>query len=154
MAHILTAPYSRQIEALLAPAVWSIDPVTMQVAAATVKTERIGQAGCDDQNYPSIGTAHAALSPDGRFLVTNRWTGSLNVVDLLDRKAWVIDAPGLQKTGGIDFNYADGGNHLLAVHGIDRIGVYKWNDGAGLSTRAIKGVFLPQCLNATAIFLE
>ncbi len=75
---------------------------------------------------------HATLSPDERFVVMNRWdVGEVSVADLLKRTADVRQLEGLKKAGGVAFNRGWIGKGRLAVHGIDRIGIYEWPaDGA------------------------
>lgn len=74
-----------------------------------------------------IGSVHASLSPTGRYLVTNRWTGSepMNIADLALRTAHAVSLPpDLAPIGGLSFNRTAHGTGLLAVHGIHSVAVF------------------------------
>jgi hypothetical protein len=67
------------------------------------------------------------VSPDGGELVTNTWAGpELNVVDLSRRTVRLVEATGLEKTGGVAFNHGKHNAGLLAVHGVDQVAIFRW----------------------------
>lgn len=73
-----------------------------------------------------LNLTHAALSPDGRYLIRNRWnTGELSVGDLVRRTAWTLATPS-QMNGGIAFNRGWINPGLLAVHTGPKIYIYEF----------------------------
>jgi hypothetical protein len=66
---------------------------------------------------------HAALSPDGRYVVVNTGRSYVSVIDVGAQRVWVLDTPGLNRTAGVAFNSASE-RPLLAVHGMGRVAIY------------------------------
>ena len=71
---------------------------------------------------------HAIQSPDGRYIVTNRWESNLlNVADLVQRRAWTVELDADVKTiGGIALNGTPVNGNVLAVHSGSRVLTYEW----------------------------
>jgi hypothetical protein len=106
--------------------VLTIDIATMRETAPMVHAAPLVLGGTDAALIPAA-YGHASVSPDGRFLVTNRWGApQLNVVDLVARTATTVTVP-FQPTGGVAFNYDPGSTGLLAVHGLRRVGVFRFD---------------------------
>lgn len=79
------------------------------------------------------GVGHATLSTNGRYLVTNRWESpELNVVDLVDREAWVVDVAGVKRIGGVAWSHGPSHPDLLAIHAIDEIIIAELDPTTGL----------------------
>jgi Mg-chelatase subunit ChlD len=77
----------------------------------------------------AINRMHGALSPDGRYLVTNRGdSNELNVADLDDRTSWTLATrPDIESIGGVAFDWRHLNSELLAIHANDKVFVYQWS---------------------------
>lgn len=74
---------------------------------------------------------YMAISPDGRFLVING--GNVARLSIIEIDTWTIrtaQLDGLTTSWGVSFNYRSHGEVLLAVHGRNRIGVYRFRGKA------------------------
>ncbi len=70
---------------------------------------------------------NAAVSPDGRYLVINTGNrGRVSVIDIDTGNTTVLALPGLSEAWDLEFNYAALNHGLLAVHGKNRIGVFRF----------------------------
>ena len=80
----------------------------------------------------------ADISPDERYLVTNRWAEpELSVVDLHARRSWTLPAgEGITMTGGVAFNHAWRNPGLLAVNVLDAVVVYRFDPDGPLEELA------------------
>ncbi len=135
-AHIVSVPYLEGSGLLAAPEVITIDVESMIEIAPRIELERIGsaQTSCAMPFRP-VGVTHATISPDERFLVTNRWDESaINVVDLVSRLSWSVDIDGRHGawTGGVSFSHGVLNHGLLAVHGVDRVSIFEFGEGTDL----------------------
>jgi hypothetical protein len=134
-------PEPRMLVPGLAPAamVDSLDAQTLYVADLKGKLYRIDLATFQivepALDYPPTdgGIANRALrtymtiSPDGGFLVINGGPKAwLTVVDLATWTLSTVRLSGLTTNWGVSFNYAVHDDALLAVHGRNRIGVYRF----------------------------
>jgi uncharacterized protein YegL len=126
VAHLVLVPFDATTPD--ATAVVSIDVDSMTEIAPRVPIASIGAVY--DNCGGTTSYTHAALSLDERYLVVNRWErAQISIVDLVARRAVVRDIrlPGARNVGGIAFNWADENHGLLAVHGGDVVGVFRWN---------------------------
>lgn len=145
LAHLLAVPHS--IPAGL-PRIITVRSDTLEQVGKPIELQAIGKGRtqCSAWRWP-LGLAHATLSPDGRFLVTNRFShGGLNVADLERRTSWTLPTANISITGGVAFNHGQTNRDLLAVHGINRIVAYAWYDGRPLEVvaqRAVEPVINP-----------
>jgi len=100
----------------------TIDVATMQRGAADLQLAPFG-IHQPDRPGEHLGGIHAALTPDGRYILVNRWDAepvSINVGDLLERRNWVLQAPpGVAVTGGLSVDPSGSGR--LALHGRDKV---------------------------------
>lgn len=71
----------------------------------------------------------ADLSPDERYLVTNRWYApEINVLDLQERRSWTLAAgAGITMTGGVAFDHGPNHPGLLAVNVLHSVVVYRFH---------------------------
>jgi len=84
----------------------------------------------------AIGVTHAEISDNGSTIYVNGWEkAELHLVNVVSRTASSIEIPFRRRTehtGGISLGRAGPGKSLLAVHGIDRIGVFDISDPEAL----------------------
>jgi len=103
---------------------------SFEVAGMTAVADPIRLPSFDAAPPPAAGrhlnVAQASISPDGRYLVTNRWRGSeVGVADLVTRRAWTVGlGAGVATVGGLAFNHGPANHGLLAVHAGDAALVY------------------------------
>ncbi len=147
-AHIVSVPFRIRSGSLALPEVITLDVETMTEAVPRVQLESISVPPpmCFATAFTPIGVTHASISPDERFLVTNRWLDSgLNVVDLEGRRSWTLDTDSRRGswTGGVSFSHGPLNHGLLAVHGIDHVSVYDFGDGSRLTEVMRKSVTAP-----------
>jgi len=155
VAHVLLQPdYYPGVAA-----VHSLDVASMKAIAPPVPVP-VNHQGFDETRGPPPGSwryfrgvrvSQATLSVDERLLVVNNWElGSITGVDLEARRSWQVPIPGFtpartvlaldqHAVGGVAINRAYGPNQgLLAIHGIDRVGIYALtDDGRQLESRAM-----------------
>ncbi len=115
LAHVVTE----------AATVYTVDVAGMTQAAAPVRLppfDREPAAGPGKH----LNLAHAAITPDGRFVVTSRWRAAeLGVADVVDRRAFTLAlGAGVPVAGGVAVNHAAANHGRLAVHTGDAVGVY------------------------------
>lgn len=100
----------------------TVDVATMQRGAADLQLAPFG-IHPPDRPGEHLGGIHATLTPDGRYILVNRWDAepaSINAGDLLERRSWVLEAPsGLAVTGGLSVDPSGSGR--LALHGRDKV---------------------------------
>ena len=135
LAHLVSAP------------LWAYDPgLTQEVITIDTRTmTEIGRRVAIEPTWTKESSScnHAAphlrtaLSNDGRHLFTNRTAPSLNVVDLVRRTARTTPIPVTAFAGsaGLAFDRSRPDRQLLAVHLLDRIGLFEWRPGDGLVQR-------------------
>jgi Mg-chelatase subunit ChlD len=71
---------------------------------------------------------HATITSDERYLVTNRWSRNINVVDLLARRSSVVSLPGdVAAVGGVALNRGWLNPGLLAVHAGGHVIIYEFS---------------------------
>jgi len=99
--------------------VLQLDVTTMSYVGAPVAIVPL-----DAPRLRRLQNTFAALSPDGQYLVVNTGGPELNVVDVRAGRAWLIEAPGLQTTMGVAFDYVHPQPPRLAVHGYTYVSVY------------------------------
>lgn len=152
VAHAITAPHL-QSDGGARPQVVTFDIATMKEVAQRIDMAPIRYrdeylaAACGNGIYWPIAVTHADLSADGRFVITNRLdSGELNVVDVVERRAWVVSTAGLTGTAGVAFNYREPRDDLVLVHGIDRVAVYGWRSSGLLDLRRVTEVDSPSYL--------
>jgi len=129
-AHLLAVPYS-DATSRIGPLVMTVDVATLREIAPRVRLQPVDDVdhSCD---WVGMASAHAALSPDERYLVVNRYgRAELQVVDLRTRVARTVRVPmaGIPGTMGLDFSRGAANHGMLAVHGQIRIAVFAWRDG-------------------------
>ncbi len=111
--------------------VLTIDIASMREVAPTVQAPPLVYGGWDASKLPAP-YGHATISPDLRYLIANRWGArQVSLVDLVNRTATTIDVP-LLPTAGVAFSYGPHNTGLLAVHGIDRVGLFEFRPPATL----------------------
>lgn len=101
--------------------VYIIDIDTMKVIG-----EPIPIAFPQYNDVKTLRRMFASISPDGRFLVVNTIAESINVIDMTSRTNSVVPLDGLRHSWGVRFNHAPQHAGLLAVHGGNKIGVYRF----------------------------
>jgi Mg-chelatase subunit ChlD len=115
----------------LVPRVSTYRVSDLTMVGAPIPIAPIGEMpmSCESVSRFPAGIAHAALSPDGRYLVVNTWSScELSVVDLQLRRTWTLCAESLSHTAGVAFNHASRSSDMqLAVHGLDALATYSWN---------------------------
>lgn len=136
IAHVVSVPYLSGSGLLEMPELLTIDIASMTEIAPRIPLESIGlvQNMCRGVFWP-VGVTHATISPDERYVVTNRWMdNALNVVDLESRTAWSVDLEARRGTwtGGVSFSHGIQNHGRLAVHGVDHISVYDFGNGSDL----------------------
>jgi Mg-chelatase subunit ChlD len=75
-----------------------------------------------------LRNTHAAMTPDGRYLVVNTGIGLVNVVNLATGTTELVSTPGLAKTLGVEFNYGIKTPTYVAISGHSAVGVYEFLD--------------------------
>ncbi len=128
VAEILPAPDGRHAHLLTTGAlVLTLDVSSMAETSTRIQLKPIAARDPRDPNNAFImGHAHATLSTDGRFLVTNRWDQpELNVADLLTRQAWTLHT-GNAHNGGLAINRGWINTGLLALHTGEAVKVYRF----------------------------
>ncbi len=80
------------------------------------------------------------IDPTGRFVVFNRWeTATIGVIDLETEESWTLPVLGFERdedylvlegnaVANVSFNKTEFNRGLLAIHGLDRVGVYELSD--------------------------
>lgn len=105
---------------------------TLDVGAMTQAAAPVRLPPFDTEPAPGPGRhlnlAHAAITPDGRFVVTSRWRAAeLGVADIVDRRAFTLSlGAGAPVAGGLAVNHAAANHGLLAVHIGDAVAVYRF----------------------------
>ncbi len=102
--------------------VHAVDVATMTRAQPVIPYEPV--------NKPAsrrIRWTHAALSPDGRFLVINSGRDRISVVNLDIGSSVQVDTPDLQTTLDLAFDHSRSNTVYLAVHGHSAVAVYEFH---------------------------
>ncbi len=141
IAHLVLVPIKQPASAEIQTSsrVVSLDVSTMDRVASDISIAPIGRYPIDCGTHEGIeehplAVTHATLHPDDRHLITNRWAEpGLNVVDVQDRRSWLVSTPGISMTGGVAIDRAWMNPGLLAVHGVDRVSLYQWLDERALA---------------------
>lgn len=124
--------------------VHTLDVAGMMDAAPVIPLEPFGP---QPLAYPGqyANLAHATVSADGRYLVTNRWgAGSLNVADLARRTAWTLPLPGnVEFVGGVALNHVGENRDVLALHAAEVVIVYEFRPQGPLAERGLTAVGTP-----------
>jgi uncharacterized protein YegL len=131
--------------------VWPIDVPSMTAAGPIIISQPVRRDlfYTPDPDRTAQRNTRGALSPDGRYLVTNTGTDKLNVIDFATSRNTLLFTPAISQTFGVAFNYRLPGTPLLAVHGYSIVAVYEFMGTSPL--RLVASVFVPpqQILNAS-----
>ncbi len=106
-----------------------------------------------DSYWNNHQVTHIDVDPTGRFVVLNRWeTATIGVIDLETEESWTLPVPGFEAdedslvldgnaVAKVSFNKTEFNRGLLAIHGLDRIGIYALAaDGRSLELRDLEHV--------------
>ena len=105
----------------------TLDVDTLEEVAEPVSAQRLVHGSGDPRRGIRGGVAHAALTLDGRYMVTNRWESPiLNVIDLIERRAWGVELDDVDIIGGVALSHGPENQDLLAVHAIDEVVVLRF----------------------------
>jgi len=165
---ILPSADSRFVHIVVEPGLYSaaafvatIDAETLQDAAPRIpipanhpqnEDERSPRSG-SDFFFPGNMTTHGSLTLDGRYLIINRWEkATIIVADLVARSYWEVPIPGFEPAdtvmakkshavAGVALNLAGENRGLVAIHGINRIGIFALSpDARSLTGRSLTPV--------------
>lgn len=108
--------------------VLTIDPADMREVLPRIRLPRISQRVFNPDRW--VAMQHGALSPDERFLISNRLQpAEIIVADLKTRQAWSNPVPrDVSAVSGLAFNWAWNNRGLIAVHGGETILLYRMDD--------------------------
>jgi hypothetical protein len=122
--------------------VWPFDVPSMTVSGTIMTSQPVpGRLfGSPDPDRTIQRNTHGAISPDGRYLVTNTGTDQLNVIDLATAQTTLLFTPAISQTFGVAFNYRLPGTALLAVHGYSVVAVYEFQGTSPLRLMASAAV--------------
>jgi Mg-chelatase subunit ChlD len=115
--------------------VYVLDVGTMQAIGAPIAYQPVSVS-----NDARLRNTFASLSLDGRYLVINTGGPQLNVVDVVARLSVLLDAPQLDMTRGLVFDYTVPGDNLLAVHGHNAVAIYRFHGTNALELLARTGL--------------
>lgn len=112
--------------------VHTVDVLTMSETDAPISVAGFeGPPGPWQRNAPRL--RHATITRDERYLVTNRWSRDINVVDLETRRTWTLPvSDDVTSVGGVALNGGWVNPNLLAVHAGRYVIVYEFSPGGPL----------------------
>lgn len=121
-------------------AIYSLDVNTLELTRDVIET-RIRQTSIVQC---SVGTVHASLSKDGKYMLINSWKASdLVLADLETGSVSLRNIPGLTMIGGLSFNYQSSNGNMVAIHGIDSIIVMRFESNGDMTEIARAAISPP-----------
>lgn len=121
-------------------AIYSLDANTLELTRDVIET-RIRQTSIVQC---SVGTVHASLSKDGKYMLINSWNASdLVLVDLEAGSASLRNIPGLTMIGGLSFNHQSPNDNMVAIHGINGIIVMRFESNGDMTEIARAAISPP-----------
>jgi len=136
LLHAVSVPSTPELHATITPKLVTLDADRMTVVSATIQLPSLGPPGIDcsrGRDRHPLALIHSTLTPDERFMLVTRGTsGAVVIVDLRTRETHTQSLGGFTRAGGIAFNDGWVNEDVLAVHGHDTVGLFRWHESTNL----------------------